>query len=835
VFEQVDVSNILKSRKITIAAIQLESPFWKEVSRSILKGNNILSPNTDHYQKRKIRIKNILNNLMELERSIDVVVFPEYSFFDGFLEDKELEIEKISTKMNSIIIGNYYDQQERKSVTFIVLPKEINGKRIYKFYKFTPSKYDQDYLVKNEKFEIPRLFWKTEDGETVGMVVFTCIDFLSCDVSQLSYNNNIIIVIMHSKELSDFTERIKAMIRRSLENNKGCVGVFVNAFGGDLAAAGRTGFYGIGQSREDVENWRIRELKDSLIIGDIIPTAVYKISTINIPNKVLSNIVVYNIDDAGQLVNRREIASPWAGYAINPNVFKFININRAYGYFQIEEDYISARQKISKMSKLDTYALFGTYDILAHSYENSGGEHSFEYLKLRLPKDLKYRNFNGLLVSGVLKFRGKIIKDIPNEFNIRAEDKDILELIGKFLRRNIKEEEFEKLKQRNILIQVEEGLEFSDVSEKEREKGYREYLVFLKVYGSNDRARRSLLDYILDLKEIRTVEQIDNREGPDSDYDYVLHVVAKDLGSLANLLYRLHEFALNNGLRIDTTTNIFVEEKISHGSYDVFFETRVTDYATRDTLIKILSDLKEITQYPFDPFIIKRLDKEDIENIVNFYINATKYIDKYMRDHELPIDPKIYISEFICGIAEALEHVYKGKPDDASSLILAYCEKFAHDVITKFEAKINELIDKWFDEKLSKLDENIVKEVFEYINNKKKLKLKLSKDEIKKYLSTKIRVIMAFDSYYYMPIDKLKDNKEKKIVQIIKEYNLNITSKKEEYDSIKKCQKYMIEQFRNWLSHAGTDVSENKKVPNDLGSIREFVKAIIACLEYLLY
>ena len=31
------------------------------------------------------------------------------------------------------------------------------------------------------------------------------------------------------------------------------------------------------------------------------------------------------------------------------------------------------------------------------------------------------------------------------------------------------------------------------------------------------------------------------------------------------------------------------------------------------------------------------------------------------------------------------------------------------------------------------------------------------------------------------------------------------------------------------------DVSENKKVPNDLGSIREFVKAIIACLEYLLY
>ena len=164
--------------------------------------------------------------------------------------------------MNSIIIGNYYDQQERKSVTFIVLPKEINGKRIYKFYKFTPSKYDQDYLVKNEKFEIPRLFWKTEDGETVGMVVFTCIDFLSCDVSQLSYNNNITIVIMHSKELSDFTERIKAMIRRSLENNKGCVGVFVNAFGGDLAAAGGTGFYGIGQSRS-------KEICTQVVLGEL--------------------------------------------------------------------------------------------------------------------------------------------------------------------------------------------------------------------------------------------------------------------------------------------------------------------------------------------------------------------------------------------------------------------------------------------------------------------------------------------------------------------------------------------------------------------------------------
>ena len=151
--DDVDIKDGCLSETLTIGVFQLKSPFHDELTivggrgRKTIDVTEETSPAYDRRLKKiDILLKGIKKlNEKDLDNKINIIVFPEYSL------SKDIK-EKIGTFVNQtniIVIGNYYDVNDRSSKSFVALPTGWAKKEIYETAKVTISDYDQEVLKDN--------------------------------------------------------------------------------------------------------------------------------------------------------------------------------------------------------------------------------------------------------------------------------------------------------------------------------------------------------------------------------------------------------------------------------------------------------------------------------------------------------------------------------------------------------------------------------------------------------------------------------------------------------------------------------------------------------------
>jgi len=549
-------------------------------------------------------------------------------------------------------------------------------------------------------------------------------------------------------------------------------------------------------------------------------------------------------EEAVEQIKQEEAVEPKAelkGKAINPEIFRILDLSEIYAFLR-NKSYLEAKHKLED-SSLRTYCVFGFHDILIKHYEDRG-ELDIDYLKIRLPlSDDEILNFGAMRVGETIKFRGIAIYEedkgslkIKNDYrvdlppyNIGEIRKKIADLLSK---KKIEKHLIDELREMKILINVEEGLEYSDIKKEEKEKGSCEALVFLKVSlppaviaDRIEYFNKNGLNLLMEINEIRTIERIISNSGDYSDYDYILHIVVKNLEQLRQIVVeKIHETLTKKEMEVSTKT-IFPAKIMSEGKYDALFETPVHGYGRQSALLEILRLLKS----EFDePFLIKKLDEEDIDEIVKFYESIKR------RGYQ-----KEPIALFIYGLASALLKIEKESVEED---LFQNCIHLFLGIIADFESCISENWDKWLD-RVSEVGEENLKLLINtlYKKNKRELEVK----ELKRMpIGQRVQIIQMWNSNFFSNegFNKLR-NFAKKLGSGEKEKILNSIGKLERLkpeertimfdrkDLLKEFQRNNGPEIRNWFAHFGTYIGDFKLKSKD--DVRKILKVAKICLDFL--
>jgi|GEM_PF-6268141 len=534
------------------------------------------------------------------------------------------------------------------------------------------------------------------------------------------------------------------------------------------------------------------------------------------------------------------------GKAINPEIFAYLNLREVYALFGVK-DYFKVKKKL-KDSSMKAYAIFGFWDILVKHYENVG-DFDIGYLKLRLPcSDDKVLNFGAMSIGRVIKFRGK---ERYEEYkgSLRLKDKykihrpaHEIEVRGKIAtllsKKKIQRDYIDKLTKQKILIDVDEGLEYSDIMDDEKKKMSFEAIVLLRVssippsviVNNIQYFNMNVLKSLMEIKEIRTIEQILSGEGYVSGYNYILHVVVKSLEQLREIVVeKIHRSSKEKGIIVSTNV-ILPAETISEGKYEVLYETVIFDYAMQKDLEEILDLLK--SEF-FEPFLIKKLDEEDIEEIIKFYVTMKRGV--YQKNLATP---------FIYGIASALLKIEKG--GNVAEEIYEKCMHLFLRIFSDFEKDIAENFGEWLDRVSKKIkdEKEGLKILIHTLYKYKKRDLKIE-DLEKMTVGQRVQIIQMWNSDFYnaenmnkfkMFVEKkLENDEKKKILNLIEE----IRGLKPEERTIMFDKKDLFKEFqsnngpeiRNWFAHFGSYMGDFKLKGKE--DVRKILKVAKICLDFI--
>lgn len=532
------------------------------------------------------------------------------------------------------------------------------------------------------------------------------------------------------------------------------------------------------------------------------------------------------------------------GKAINPVIFQYLDLSEIYAFFKVKR-YFDAKRKLGE-SSIRAYAVFGFHDILVKHYENRG-KLDIDYLKIRLPfSDDEMPNFGAMQIGETIKFRGIAIYGKDNG-SLKLEDDYIIDLlqssiesvrkkIATFMsKKKIERHLIDELTEKKILIEVDEGLEYSDVKKEEKEEGVFEALVFLKVSTPAaviaDKIQyfnKNALNILMKIKEIRTIEHIISNSGDYSDYDYILHLVIKNLEQLREIIFeRIHKLLTKKEMEVSTKV-ILPAEMISEGKDDALFETAIPEYARQSALIEILSLLKSEFS---EPFLIKKLDKDDIEEIIGFYESIKR------RGYQ-----KTLATPFIYGIASALLKIEK--EESIAEGLFQDCTRLFLTIFADFERYISENWNKWVDRASKVISEMDLKVLINALYKKSNRDLKV-KDLKKIAMGQRVQIIRMWNSNFFNDesVNKFRKFVEGKLESDEKEKILNLIGKLERLkpeertimfykkDLLREFQRNNGPEIRNWFAHFGSYVGDFKlESKND---IRKMLKVAKICLDFL--
>lgn len=730
-------------RSITVGVLQLKSPFFDDIEEVLSKkGDDIfaISKTTQqNYRKRIEKIKKILERL-ESQKHIDILVFPEYTFLkdDGRIigaNENTIQIcQKFSNMMKTIVVGNYYDEDTRASVSFVVLPEGYALNDQYTAIKQTVSTYDDNVLksvdkIKEEDKKVLKFWWKPDDEETKAYFqILTCKDYLYFTSVEplrewpeiISVDApGVIISPMSTPEIKTFESRAMGLIRdiRTETGGKSIISILCNAT--SIPTQEKNNICGQSQiiSPIDIKK-EIRPLLKRGIEGIIIATinpfkSIIRPTPTNeqVPNAVLLSSRTYEIIESGNnAIDLIEIGTSrkHTGVVVNPKVLNGLGLKKIYGFVR-GDDYQEIKTKVKERFKLfkdisiPIHGIYGIHDILTYSYEEFFHDESGkEILKTRLWPIIKdsvcfdENHFGYCIVDDVIKYHGEnlsgkkpkgIVHRDGNEEEIRLQLRRIA--LGEYVGAEL----ITKLKKNNIVIET--YLDTSDISDKEKNEGMLEFLVIITLVrpdkgpiatDMHDEFKNFISSYLMNDERVRTIEKIRSEGKGFVEGHYILHVVG-DLADLNNVVIgKIHTVftSCSCGTRV-----IIPAESLSFNRYPSLMEIG-TRKSIEPQIMDILNQWKRLEindermMKEMVPSAINLLDETTRSVILSVYYHADKLSDQYIQDNDRWMDD---MYSLIYGVTCAIVQKKIGL-DINDGKLYNFCNAFSTDIGRAIEKEL---------------------------------------------------------------------------------------------------------------------------------------------------
>ena len=451
---KVDLKEGLLDRKVNIALVQLESPFYDELSGFIDEKNKRRLFQWHEIESRKKKIISVLENIKVItdpKTFPDIIVFPEYSIPFQILP----EIEEFSKDYKIIIAGSDQirdpqNKRHRKNVCPVI----IQNMDTFFIEKNSLSEEEIGIIEEGAIEESTLEFhWRTTNQEELCLQIFICRDFLDNNCMLDKNRKGCIVVPMCSKSMKEFVGHQYTDVRY------GKFVLFCNATTlnhKEPIMVGSSAVYGAGKERDEKD--AIISLDESLegvifVKLDIEHPGLTKPTTIPSTKPVEFSKAYKITEDYG--LKPFIIEKPAKKVSIiNPDFFDK-NLKLLRFFFLKAIGYGEFKRNIKRLSspKFDAFGVLGDYDTVSMSFLSAEDElKRKQYLKPYTERG----GFSLIKVEETYKFFGHKPSTVPEEV--------LSALPGDFL---VSEQ----------LLSLSKDWDTPDVSENERDKFLRDKLI----------------------------------------------------------------------------------------------------------------------------------------------------------------------------------------------------------------------------------------------------------------------------------------------------------------------------------------------------------------------
>ncbi len=757
--ELIKLPNGLLEKEVRVCCLQLKSPFWDEVNDNEKGSKQFICWKPGALQKRKTRIVKILQeletNFLNNGQKINIIVFPEYAF--GLEGDMIKPIEAFSLKHKIILVIGHYDINQRQSIAEILIPDtEKEEVRYYSQYKLSSSIYDEGFLseLDKEKKLFYKFVWQPDNdiNEINFIQVFVCHDFLDSACQSIDPNMpGLIIVPMCSPRIEEF-HGLSYHFARSTEGYQSSVVALCNAT--DISPPQKVtnmqkmeklacGFSQlIGPYRGLLP--QIGRFMEGGYIAKINLNTVLQQLTRTKRENVISNVIKFFLED-NKIKDSNISRDILYKYMVNPNALLLpLGLRKIYAFYSLK-NYSMFIKNIANLP-YQCHGVFGIYDILCLGWEEEwdGFDRRIvsylgdKYRELRDP-DLPTPKYH--VVTHVLKTRSKQLMDIKDgkfvskygfEFEANYIENNLKEIRNIALGHEINADKKKELEDQGIIVEVRSN---SDIFPHEEEMRLEEYLVFLFLYPSGEKSmnlvmkefQKTILPNLMIEDKIRTIEFCGKQhyEGDFPEGEFIFHIVG-GLDDVRHIcLKNIHEVAYDNEIRTRTFV-VPTAKLLSKEKYISLGETILRNPQLRKTVYEIAYYMKFVD--PSNPFIIKYLPRDIIEEVGSFYVKYKNYIGNYMNKTEAESRGEFLskLNQYIYGFCNGFltegylnEEIYttikgrcKGSFDFLSEQIEKHLKEKRQEILFLIKSKLSDEVNNKYEKKLRKIKISKNKDVY---------------------------------------------------------------------------------------------------------------------------
>lgn len=815
----------LLGEKVALCLIQLQCPFPNEMVTVGAGEYPTLEWRTEALEKRRSRLKNLLHNLRNINRHVEILVLPEYSVSRESAEDLKI----FAAENKTITIANYYDVTLRRSITSVILP---NGDS-YDQQKIIRSRYDTNVLseIADSEKSLNRFYWSiVANGidKKVFLQIFTCKDFLSYWAEVVDRKHGgIVLVSMCSPNIDEFVSVGRSLV--STEDIKGrdgsVVTILCNAAGilsdkTESAACGSS--QPLGPFRGSLPVLTVNEEQGMIV--DIRPLNILKLpSPTTRENEVIESPAIFSISKEGRIVwGEKTVVKPRrkTSLVVCEEALSMLGLVKFYGFARIE-DYYRHRPYIKKLP-IQCTGIYGFHDILFQSYEENW-DMCLQRVHSSLPMSTisALRDIEYLTVSRVLKTRGTSLVDAGD---IDASKEYLQEKKAMIRDLLISEEDVdENLKKeflkRRILTSTALG-GVSDISEDEKASGLSEFLVLVFIIDAPftkkipEYFEKEVVVKLMSLHSIRTIEYCGtNGSASVERAHYIFHIVGTKEDLQKVVIEGIHKLAWENDIKIGTRL-VFPAEDLSSNSFPSLLETE-TDRKRRKILHLIIS--RNFGED--DAFAVKRLTPPDIAKICNIYDRANKWFNDRRNQgtaENLIGEWDKYLGRFIYGITYALvKESDQVDPKDREN-IWEYCRNFYTRLSVEIELILNSALVLKAHEMDNKFGSGKFEEMLQDIWDKEDKTKHFVKVGSQTVLDPMIKYIIYWNVHatkYGYEDSKIRDS--------------SFTSR------VKELHNKKFAQFRNAFSHGRSEGEQYLEIVSNKEDIRKMLSVTEIALDFL--
>ena len=647
---EINVDKCLDGDTFYVCNVQIRAPFWSEVFKGNRRGNLFFAW-SDVLEKRKEKVCRILKEIeakyIDNGFNIRLVVFPEYSIESCMVQC----IKEFSRKNNVVVVAGDYDSEKRRCFARIIYA-EGDENRELKQNKLTVSRYDREYLseISDDERIVFKLVWNDKENIKHFLHVYVCHDFIESGCDMIDEEaNGLYVVIMCSPKIEEFYG-LSYVMMRARSDGKSSVVLLSNSADNPLQMKKKDEGISCGETQIVCHSKdalpKIERYAEGGILAEIcLSGMVSKLTPIK-DKPVIKNIKNFSIDNNEGFIRDAYDVCAYSEpcVLINPNaIISILGLKKIYTIFCIKSysKLIGALQALP----LQSNSVFGVYDILIKSYEESYDffdkrlmSHLGEkYFELRDP-DLPQREV--FTVKSVLKYRGQALVKIEDgniiysadygELDQNYIDDNVCAIKKVMLGENIVDDKKQDLIQKSILMMAKCD---SDLFPDD-EKGCEEYLIFIKIYHTNEKSRRVtsrefrrfILPVLMDDYRVRTIELCaDESDAENShDWDYIVHFVGelKDLREV--IIKEVHEKTRDIDIRCRTFV-VITAGMVNTDKHVYLTETVVRDPMLMSFVLEMIVYMKHVD--PMNPFIIKKVSVEMIKLLRQAYLDYKRIVD----------------------------------------------------------------------------------------------------------------------------------------------------------------------------------------------------------------